>query len=83
MGIVSWIVFGLIAGLLAKFVVPGDDPGGFIKTTLLGVAGALIGGFVGTRLGFGDVTGFNVRSFAIASAGAVLVLWLYRMVKKN
>jgi uncharacterized membrane protein YeaQ/YmgE (transglycosylase-associated protein family) len=83
MGIVSWIVFGLIAGLLAKFVVPGDDPGGFIKTTLLGVAGALIGGFVGTRLGFGDVTGFNVRSFAIASAGAVLVLWLYRMVKKS
>ena len=83
MGIVSWIVFGLIAGLLAKFVVPGDDPGGFVKTTLLGVAGALIGGFVGTRLGFGDVTGFNVRSFAIASAGAVLVLWLYRMVKKS
>lgn len=83
MGIVSWIVFGLIAGLLAKFVVPGDDPGGFIKTTLLGVAGALIGGFVGTRLGFGDVTGFNVRSFAIASAGAVLVLWIYRMVKKS
>jgi uncharacterized membrane protein YeaQ/YmgE (transglycosylase-associated protein family) len=42
-----------------------------------------VGGFIGTRLGFGDVTGFNVRSFAIASAGAVLILWLYRMVKKN
>jgi uncharacterized membrane protein YeaQ/YmgE (transglycosylase-associated protein family) len=83
MGIVSWIVFGLIAGLLAKFVMPGDDGGGFIKTTLIGVAGAMIGGFLGTRLGFGDVTGFNLRSFAIASAGAVLVLWLYRTIKKS
>jgi len=83
MGIVSWILFGLLAGILAKFVMPGDDGGGFIKTTLLGVVGAIVGGFIGTRLGFGDVTGFNVRSFAIASTGAVLVLWLYRMVKKN
>ncbi len=83
MGIVSWILFGLLAGILAKFVMPGDDGGGFIKTTLLGVVGAIVGGFIGTRLGFGDVTGFNVRSFAIASAGAVLILWLYRMVKKS
>ncbi|MBW2686438.1 MAG: GlsB/YeaQ/YmgE family stress response membrane protein [Deltaproteobacteria bacterium] len=83
MGIVSWILFGLLAGILAKFMMPGDDGGGFIKTTLLGVVGAIVGGFIGTRLGFGEVTGFNVRSFAIASAGAVLVLWLYRMVKKN
>ncbi len=83
MGIISWILFGLLAGILAKFVMPGDDGGGFIKTTLLGVVGAMVGGFIGTRLGFGEVTGFNVRSFAIASAGAVLVLWLYRMVKKN
>ncbi len=83
MGIISWILFGLLAGILAKFVMPGDDGGGFIKTTLLGVVGAIVGGFIGTRLGFGEVTGFNVRSFAIASAGAVLVLWLYRMVKKN
>lgn len=83
MGIISWIVFGLLAGILAKFVMPGDDGGGFIQTTLLGVVGAIVGGFIGTRLGFGDVTGFNVRSFAIASAGAVLVLWLYRMIKKS
>ncbi|MBW1762697.1 MAG: GlsB/YeaQ/YmgE family stress response membrane protein [Deltaproteobacteria bacterium] len=83
MGIVSWILFGLLAGILAKFMMPGDDGGGFIKTTVLGVVGAIVGGFIGTRLGFGEVTGFNVRSFAIASAGAVLVLWLYRMVKKN
>ncbi|MGB5545819.1 MAG: GlsB/YeaQ/YmgE family stress response membrane protein [Polyangiales bacterium] len=83
MGIISWLGFGLLAGILAKFVMPGDDGGGFIKTTLLGVAGAMVGGFVGTQLGFGDVTGFNVRSFGIAIAGAVAVLWLYRMLKKK
>jgi uncharacterized membrane protein YeaQ/YmgE (transglycosylase-associated protein family) len=83
MGIISWVVFGLLAGILAKFVMPGEDGGGFIKTTLLGVAGAMIGGFIGTQLGFGDVTGFNVRSFAIAIAGAVLVLWVYRMIRKS
>jgi uncharacterized membrane protein YeaQ/YmgE (transglycosylase-associated protein family) len=83
MGIVSWIVFGLIAGLLAKFIMPGDDSGGFVKTTVIGVVGALIGGYIGTRLGFGTVTGFNLRSLAIASAGALIVLWVYRLVKKN
>lgn len=83
MGIISWIVFGLLAGILAKFVMPGEDGGGFIRTTLLGVAGAMVGGFIGTRLGFGDVTGFNVRSFAIAIAGAVAVLWAYRRLKKS
>lgn len=83
MGIISWIVFGLLAGILAKFVMPGDDGGGFIKTTLLGVAGAVVGGFIGTRIGFGDVTGFNIRSFAIAIAGALLVLWAYRKIRKS
>jgi uncharacterized membrane protein YeaQ/YmgE (transglycosylase-associated protein family) len=83
MGIISWIVFGLLVGILAKFVMPGDDGGGFIKTTLLGVAGALVGGFIATAIGFGDVTGFNVRSFAIAIAGAVFVLWGYRKLKSS
>jgi len=83
MGIVSWILFGLLAGILAKFVMPGDDGGGFVKTTLLGIAGALVGGFIGTRLGFGSVTGFNVPSFAIAGAGTLIILWLYRMLKKS
>ena len=64
MGIISWIVFGLVAGIFAKFLMPGDDPGGFIKTTGLGVVGALVGGFIATRLSFGDVNGFNLRSFA-------------------
>jgi len=83
MGIISWVVFGLVAGVFAKFIMPGDDPGGFMKTTVLGVAGALVGGFIATRIGFGDVTGFNLRSFAIAIAGSVLVLWGYRKIKSS
>lgn len=81
MGIISWIVFGLVAGIFAKFLMPGDDAGGFIKTTIVGVLGAVVGGFIGTRIGFGDVTGFNLRSFAIAIAGSLLVLWAYRKIK--
>jgi uncharacterized membrane protein YeaQ/YmgE (transglycosylase-associated protein family) len=83
MGIISWIVFGLVAGILAKFLMPGDDPGGFLKTTVVGVAGALVGGFIATRIGFGDVTGFNLRSFSIAIAGSLLVLWGYRKLKSS
>lgn len=83
MGIISWVVFGLVAGIFAKFLMPGDDPGGFIKTTGLGIIGALVGGFIGTRIGFGDVSGFNLRSFAIAIAGSLLVLWGYRKIKSS
>jgi uncharacterized membrane protein YeaQ/YmgE (transglycosylase-associated protein family) len=83
MGIISWLVFGLVAGIFAKFLMPGDDPGGFVKTTGLGIVGALVGGFIGTRIGFGDVTGFNLRSFAIAIAGCLLVLWGYRKIKSS
>ncbi|MGB5194526.1 MAG: GlsB/YeaQ/YmgE family stress response membrane protein [Polyangiales bacterium] len=83
MGIISWIVFGLVAGIFAKFLMPGDDPGGFLKTTAVGVVGALVGGFIATRIGFGNVTGFNLRSFAIAIAGSLLVLWGYRKLKSS
>ncbi len=82
MGILAWIVFGLIAGALAKFIMPGRDPGGFIVTTIIGILGAVIGGFIGVQLGFGNVTGFEVRSFVIAIAGALILLFGYRMVKK-
>jgi uncharacterized membrane protein YeaQ/YmgE (transglycosylase-associated protein family) len=80
MGIISWIVFGLIAGALAKWIMPGKDPGGIIVTILLGVVGAFIGGYLGTLLGLGSVDGFDVRSFFIAVVGAVLLLAVYRMV---
>jgi len=82
MGILIWIISGLIAGVIAKLIMPGKDPGGFIITILLGVAGALVGGFIGSALGFGPVDGFNFGSFVIAVLGAILLLWIYRVIKK-
>jgi uncharacterized membrane protein YeaQ/YmgE (transglycosylase-associated protein family) len=81
MGIISWIVFGLIAGALAKWIMPGDDPGGIIVTILIGVAGAFVGGYVGSLLGLGTVSGFDLRSFFIAVLGAVILLAGYRAIK--
>ncbi|NJL59742.1 MAG: GlsB/YeaQ/YmgE family stress response membrane protein [Desulfobacteraceae bacterium] len=83
MGILSWIVFGLIAGMLAKLIMPGKDPGGIIVTSLIGIAGAVVGGFIGTQLGFGKVTGFNLKSFGVAIGGAVVLLAAYRAMKKE
>jgi uncharacterized membrane protein YeaQ/YmgE (transglycosylase-associated protein family) len=80
MGIIAWIFFGLIAGALAKWVLPGKDGGGFIITTLLGIAGSVLGGFVGSKLlGVGDVTGFNLKSFGMAIGGSLVLLLAYRM----
>jgi uncharacterized membrane protein YeaQ/YmgE (transglycosylase-associated protein family) len=73
---------GLIVGLLAKLIMPGRDPGGLIVTVLIGIAGAFLGGFIGSYLGFGAVTGFNVGSILLASGGAVLLLILYRVIKR-
>ncbi len=80
MGILTWIILGLIAGVLAKLLMPGDDPGGFIITILLGIAGALVGGFIASALGLGGVTGVNLGSIVIAILGAVLLLLIYRML---
>jgi uncharacterized membrane protein YeaQ/YmgE (transglycosylase-associated protein family) len=81
MGILSWIVLGLVVGLLAKWIMPGDDPGGVIMTIVLGVAGALVGGWIATQVGLGSVTGFNLGSLAIAVAGALLLLFLNRKLR--
>jgi uncharacterized membrane protein YeaQ/YmgE (transglycosylase-associated protein family) len=81
MGILGWILFGLIVGALAKLVMPGRDPGGIIVTILLGIAGALLGGFVGQAMGFygpGEAAGF-LMSFI----GAVVLLALYRMMVRR
>jgi uncharacterized membrane protein YeaQ/YmgE (transglycosylase-associated protein family) len=83
MGWLIWIVLGLVAGIIAKFIMPGRDPGGFIITIVIGIVGAVVGGFISTRLGFGDVTGFNIQSIIIAVLGAMLLLFIYRMVKSR
>lgn len=82
MGIIAWIVFGLIAGALAKWIMPGKDPGGLVMTMVLGIVGAMIGGFIGSAVGFGGISGFDIRSFALAVGGALLVLVGYRKLKK-
>jgi uncharacterized membrane protein YeaQ/YmgE (transglycosylase-associated protein family) len=78
-----WIALGFVAGLIAKFIMPGRDPGGFIVTIVLGIVGALVGGFVSTKLGYGEVTGFNVPSLVIAVLGSILLLIIYRMLKRQ
>ena len=83
MGILSWILFGLIAGALAKMLMPGQDPGGWIVTIFIGIGGAIVGGFIGSIIGFGGVSGFDFRSFLVAIAGALVLLWGYRMVKRR
>jgi uncharacterized membrane protein YeaQ/YmgE (transglycosylase-associated protein family) len=81
MGIFAWIIFGLIAGAVAKFIMPGKQGGGIILTTILGVVGAVVGGFVGSRVfGITDITGFDLRSMALAVGGALLVLAVYEFV---
>ena len=86
--IIGWIVFGLIAGLIAKAIMPGKDPGGFIITTLLGIVGAVIGGWLGSALlGYGNVTssgdvshpGF-IMSMVLSIVGAIVVLAVYRLI---
>ena len=79
MGILMWIAMGLFAGVLAKWIMPGKDPGGIVVTMLIGIGGAIVGGMIGTTLGFGSVSGFDVRSLVIATGGAVALLYGYRV----
>jgi uncharacterized membrane protein YeaQ/YmgE (transglycosylase-associated protein family) len=84
MGILVWIVLGLVAGILAKLIMPGEQGGGLILTIVLGIVGALVGGFLGTSVfGFGEVSGFDLRSIGIAVVGALAVLFLYGLVARG
>jgi len=82
MGILTWIILGLIVGVLAKWIMPGNDPGGIFITILIGIAGALLGGFLSTALGFGAVTGINFPSVAIAILGSLILLFVFRMLRR-
>ena len=83
MGILSWIVLGLIAGVLGKLLLPGRDPGGWLVTIALGVAGAFVGGFLGSFFGLGSVGGgINLGSIATATVGAIVLLVIYRQIKR-
>ena len=79
-GILGWIIVGLIAGVLAKWIMPGNDPGGLIVTILIGIAGGLIGGFAASQLGIG---GGNFVNILIATVGAIVLLILYRVVARR
>jgi len=81
MDILLWIVFGLVVGVVAKFLLPGNDPGGIVLTIVLGIAGAMVGGWLGRVLGFyrpGEAAGF-----VMAIVGAIVILLLYRVVVRR
>lgn len=80
MGILSWILLGLVAGAIAKAIHPGRDPQGCIVTMIIGVVGAVIGGYLATLFGWGRVDGFNIYSILVATGGAVLALVIYRAI---
>ncbi|WP_104125615.1 GlsB/YeaQ/YmgE family stress response membrane protein [Salmonella enterica] len=84
MGIIAWIVFGLIAGVIAKLLMPGRDGGGFILTCILGIVGAVVGGWLATMFGIGgSISGFNLHSFLVAVVGAIVVLGIFRLLRRG
>ncbi len=83
MGILSWIVVGLIAGWLAKRISSGPEPGGLLMTLIIGVVGAVVGGVIANALGYAGATGINLYSILIATLGAVLFLWLWKTLSRR
>lgn len=85
MGILTWIIFGLIAGAIAKAIMPGTQGGGWLITIILGIVGAFVGGAIGVYvLGWGDVDSFwNFRSWILSIGGALIVLWIYGMLTRK
>lgn len=81
MGILTWILFGLVVGIIAKLLMPGRDPGGFIVTILLGIAGALVGGFVGRAMGFYQAN--EGAGWLMSILGAIVLLVLYRLMVRR
>jgi uncharacterized membrane protein YeaQ/YmgE (transglycosylase-associated protein family) len=81
MGVIGWIIFGLIVGVVAKLLMPGRDPGGFIVTILIGIAGALLGGYIGRGLGW--YREGEPASFLVAVLGSIVLLLIYRMLARR
>ncbi|MFD2255683.1 GlsB/YeaQ/YmgE family stress response membrane protein [Luteolibacter algae] len=80
MGFLTWIGLGLVAGILAKIIIPGKDPGGWIITIILGIGGAFMGGWIGSFAGMGAADGLNLPSIITATGGAIVILLIYRVV---
>lgn len=84
MGWLSYVVLGLIAGILGKWIMPGKDPGGFFITTILGIGGAFLGAWLGGFVGFGGLSGaFDLKSILAAVVGVIVILFVYRIIKKR
>mgnify|MGYP001827025108 CR=1 FL=1 len=83
MGVISWIILGLVAGALAKFILPGKQPGGVIGTILIGIVGAVVGGFLGKFVGLGSVESFDLGGILIATGGAIVLLLVWGMIAKS
>jgi uncharacterized membrane protein YeaQ/YmgE (transglycosylase-associated protein family) len=82
MSIFYWLALGVVGGFIAKVITPGSGPAGWVMTILIGVAGAFVGGFIASHLGFGTPNGLDIRSLAIATAGSVLLLFIYRRARR-
>ncbi|WP_261844506.1 GlsB/YeaQ/YmgE family stress response membrane protein [Aliamphritea ceti] len=82
MGIISWIILGLVAGALARWLMPGEDKMGWIMTMVLGIAGAFAGGFIGSFVGLGSVSGFNFATIITSTVGAFILLFAYNKFVK-
>lgn len=82
MGFLSWILLGFIAGALAKFIMPGKDPGGCLITTIIGVVGAVVGGYLATMAGYGKIESFDLGGIFLATLGAIVLLIVYRVIRR-
>ncbi|MBU4537146.1 MAG: GlsB/YeaQ/YmgE family stress response membrane protein [Weeksellaceae bacterium] len=83
MGILTWIIFGLIAGAIAKFIMPGNQGMGWLLTIILGIVGAFVGGWIGSMFGWGTVNDFDIKSMLLAVVGALVVLWIYGVATRR
>lgn len=83
MGILTWIIFGLIAGAIAKLIMPGNQNMGWLLTIILGIVGAFVGGWIGSMLGWGTVEEFDLKGILLAVVGALVVLWIYGLATRR